>query len=77
MPALATKFPSCSSLISQTASPASVLWSTSEYGCLGLHPMHLSCQVTPVAQAPDWQLPPLPQGSPSLESEGMLYSFSL
>ena len=62
-----------SSLTSQTAFPASALWSSLVSGCLGLHPTHLSCQVTFVPQAPNWQLPLLPLGSSSSGSEGKPY----
>ena len=68
--------PSHSNLNSQTAFPASTLWSASVSGCLGPHPMHLSCQTTPAAQAPDWQPPLSPLGSSSSGSEGMPYYFS-
>ena len=50
------------SLTSQIAFPASALWSASVSGCLGPHPMHISCQATSAVQPPDWQPPLSPLG---------------
>ena len=64
-----------SNLISQTAFPVFALWSASVSGCPGPCPMLPSFQVSSVAPAPHWQLPPLPQESSS-KSKGIPYYFS-